>query len=84
MFLSSEGGLHWFFAQGDLKPKEFVFANRNLLYASDQKFKHVNLIEIITCSKLLKALNSDDVVWDLYKQNFSSIFLGKMREKINL
>ena len=48
--------------QPSVKPKEFKFANRILIYALDQKLKHSNLAEIIKCSELLKALNSDDLV----------------------
>ena len=44
------------------KPKELEFANKILIYASNQKLKHANLVEIIKCSELLKALNSDDLV----------------------
>ena len=50
------------FRQPSVKPKEFKFANRILIYALDQKLKHSNLAEIIKCSELLKALNSDDLV----------------------
>ena len=48
--------------QPRVKPKEFKFANRILVYALDQKLKYSNLTEIIKCSELLKTLNSDDLV----------------------
>ena len=48
--------------QPSVKPKEFKFANRILVYALDQKLKCSNLAKIIKCSELLKALNSDDLV----------------------
>ena len=48
--------------QPSVKPKEFKFVNRILVYALDQKLKDSNLAKIIKCSELLKALNSDDLV----------------------